>query len=107
MPSGLDREEYSRVMKSIEELGEGIKLQELEKWTGTVEKTAKELCNDKTNSIMIRHTQNKELKFTLMDSKSKDCLIKAIEIHHPEMPILLQGVFNKLANDLKDGKISL
>jgi hypothetical protein len=88
------------VMNSLYEFGEGIEPEELSQWAEMVETTAKEICGDTKDDLELR-AEGKDLHIRYKENKSKECLIRAIERHLNSMPILLQGVFNKLSNDIK------
>lgn len=88
------------IMKSLDKLSKGIDPQELARWAKTCETMAKKLCNDKLHDITLR-SQGKELDLSLKDKKSAECLVKAIESNIPLMPLFIQGVFTKLASDLR------
>jgi hypothetical protein len=92
-------------MRSIDKLSKGIDPQELARWAKTCETMAKKLCNDKLYGIILR-SQGKELDVSIKDRKSADCLVKAIESNLPLMPLFIQGVFTKLASDLRQAKFN-
>ena len=92
-------------MRSIDKLSNGIDPQELARWARTCETMAKKLCDDKLYGIILR-SQGKELDVSLKDGKSADCLVKAIESNLPLMPLFIQGVFTKLASDLRQAKFN-
>ena len=46
------------------------------------------------------------MRFGFKNQKSKECLIRAIDTHQNSMPSLLQGVFRKLADDIKAGRFN-
>ncbi len=92
-------------MRSLDKLSKGIDPQELACWAKTCETMAKNLCNDKLHDITLR-TLDKELDLSIKDEKSAQCLVKAIETNLPSMPLFIQGVFTKLANDLRQAKFN-
>ncbi|HJR84701.1 MAG TPA: hypothetical protein VJ772_04960 [Nitrososphaeraceae archaeon] len=102
MKFGLERKGFEEALKSLDDLAKGVHPDELAKWVRTIEATAKNLCNDSEDKIVFRHLQESELKFSVKDKKSRDCLVKAIETHIDAMPTMLQGFFRvlkyKLAN---------
>jgi hypothetical protein len=93
------------IMRSLDKLSKGIDPQELARWAKTCETMARKLCNDKLSDIILR-SQGKELDVSLKDRKSADCLVKAIENNLPLMPLFIQGVFTKLAGDLRQAKFN-
>lgn len=93
-------------IKAANTLADSIRPQAMNLWANTVETTARRLCNDTTNSIELKHTLDKHLRFGYKDEKSKECLVRAIETHLSSMPPLLQGVYRKLAEDIRTGKFN-
>jgi hypothetical protein len=91
------------IMKSLDKLSKGIAPQELARWAKTCETMARKLCNDKLSDIILR-SQGKELDISVKDKKSADCVVKAIESNLALMPLFVQGVFTKLASDLRQAK---
>jgi len=87
-------------MRSIDKFSKGIDPEELARWCKTCETGAKKICNDRLHDITLR-SHGKELDISLKDKKSADCLVKAIETNLPLMPLFIQGVFTKLATDLR------
>jgi len=64
------------------------------------------VCGDSSDNIVFKHIQGKEIKFSVKDEKSRDCLIKAIESYLSTMPILYKGFFNAFRNDIKNMKLN-
>jgi len=93
------------VMRSLDKLSKGIDPQELARWASTCETAAKKICNDKLNYITLR-ARDKDLDFSIKDKKSARCLVKSIESNLPSMPLFIQGVFTKLASDLRIAKFN-
>jgi hypothetical protein len=74
-------------------------------WTTAIESTAKNMSKDKTGRIKFRYDiDDKAMKFFVKDSKSRDCLVRSIEIHLPSIPETLQGFFSVLKYNLKNVK---
>ena len=93
--------------KSVNEiLDDIVKLsnnpEDLRHWTNAIETTAKHMCKDTKNRIMFKLTADRKLRYFLFDIKSRDCLVKSIEIHLPSMPEMLQGLFSVLKYELKN-----
>jgi hypothetical protein len=84
----------------------GVNPEELNQWTNMIERTAKEICGDTLNNIKLRHTREKEFELAVKDRKSVLCLIRAIDRYIHSMPLMLQGVFQKLSTDLKRGRFN-
>ena len=100
----IDVSRLDKALKAANTLSGGIRPQSINLWAGTVETTAKKLCNDTANDIELKHTANKQLNFGFKDEKSKECLARAIEMHVYSMPPELAGIFKKLATEIKSGK---
>ena len=73
-------------------------------WIGAIEITAKHMCNDMNDSVVFQYSPENPLKYYVRDSRSRDCLVKAIEINLPFIPELLQGFFSVLKYNLKNVK---
>lgn len=91
---------HDEVRNSYYEFLKDIDPKELSQWTEMVESTAKQICGD-TNDDMELRADGNDLHIRYKEAKSKECLIRAIERHLYSMPILLQEVFKKLADDIK------
>ena len=71
---------------------------ELIHWTEAIETAAKNMSKNKTDGIRFRYDiDEKDMKFFLKDSNSRDCLVKSIEIHLPQFPNLFK-VFSAYSN---------
>lgn len=97
--------------KSIDEILQSInKLavapEELSHWITSIEVTAKHMCNDKNGEKIIFQycPDEKVTRFFIKDSKSRDGLVKCIEIHLPLIPEMLQGFFSVLKYNIKNMK---
>lgn len=89
-----------QILKTLDKLA--VDPKELAYWTTAVETTAKHLCKDKTGKIEFLYCpEEKSMRFYLKDSKSRDCLMEAIEIHYQQIPESLQGFFSVLKYNLK------
>ena len=105
MEFGIKIKGVDDIMRSLNKLSKGIDPQELDRWAKTCETMAKKLCNDKLYNITLR-ARDKELDLSIKDKKSAQCLVKAIESNLPSMPLFIQGVFTKLASDLRQAKFN-
>lgn len=105
MEFGIKVKGMDDIMKSLDKLSKGIDPQELASWAKTCETMARKLCNDKLSDIILR-SQGKELDISVKDKKSADCVVKAIESNLALMPLFIQGVFTKLASDLRQAKFN-
>lgn len=80
---------------------------ELIHWTEAIETAAKNMSKNKTDGIRFRYDiDEKDMKFFLKDSNSRDCLVKSIEIHLPSIPESLQGFFSVLKYNLRNLKFN-
>lgn len=93
-------------LEAANKLAESVRPQVMDLWTKTIETTAKRLCDDKSNSIELKHTLDHKMIVGYRDRKSQDCLTNAIETHLNSMPPLVQGIYRKLAEDIRDGKFN-
>ncbi len=103
MEFGIKVKGMDDITKAIDKLSKGIDPQELARWAKTCETMARKLCNDNLSDIILR-SQGKELDISVKDKKSADCIIKVIESNLPLMPLFVQGMFAKLASDLRQAK---
>jgi hypothetical protein len=90
-------------LKSTNEF-QRIKQDDLNYWIKAIETTARQLCIDSDSRLEIKHSVGNEFQITLKDRQSLDCLINGIQIHLMSMPILLRGMFSKLATNLNKPK---
>jgi len=93
------------IMGSLDKLSKGVDPQELSRWAKTCDTMVKKICNNRLSDIILR-SQGKELDISIKDKKSADCLVKAIETNLLSMPLFIQGVFIKLASDLREAKFN-
>ena len=78
---------------------------ELAHWTLSIETTAKSMNNDKSDNITFEyHSDEKIYKFFVKDAKSRDSLVKSVEIHLPQIPESLKGFFSVFKYNLKNIK---
>ncbi|HKQ20746.1 MAG TPA: hypothetical protein VJS91_01795, partial [Nitrososphaeraceae archaeon] len=72
-----------------------IDVNELARWTWSIEATAKSMSDDKTGNITFEYfSDEKIIKFFVKDAKSMDNLLKSIQIHLPLIPESVQGFFS-------------
>ena len=92
------------ILKSINKLA--VSPEDLSHWITSIEITAKHMCNDTDGEKIIFQycPDEKVTRFFVKDSKSRDCLVKCIEIHLPLIPEMLQGFFSVLKYNLKYAK---
>jgi hypothetical protein len=64
------------------------------------------MCDDKPDQIKFNYDINDKLmKFYVKDAKSRDSLVKSIEILLPSIPESLQGYFSVFKYNLKNLKL--
>jgi hypothetical protein len=103
MASEIKDENIQEILKVFDKLP--VNPDQLAHWTKAIESTAKSMSNDKTGKIKFRYDiDDKAMKFFLKGSKSRDYLVKSIEIHLPSIPETLQGFFSVLKYNLKNVK---
>jgi len=92
------------ILKTLDRLVEDA--DDLEHWTMAVETTAKNMNNDKGDKkIQFDYSvDEKKIRFYIKDAKSRDNLLKSVEIHLPLMPEALQGFFSVFKYNLKNIK---
>ena len=75
---------------------------ELARWTWSIETTAKCMSDDKNGDITFEYySEEKIIKFFVKDAKSRDNLVKSIQIHLPLIPESVQGFFSVFKYNLK------
>ena len=80
---------------------------ELEHWTMAIETTAISMNKNKIGKIAFEYFPvEKVIKFYVKDAKSRDNLLKSVEIHLPLMPESLQGFFSVFKYNLKNVKFN-
>ena len=103
MAFGVVDRNIEEVLKNLDKLA--INPERLAHWTNAIETTAKSMCGDTIGKIKFRYKINERaMGFFLSDVQSRDCLVRAIEIHLPSIPESLQGFFSVLKYDLKNVK---
>jgi hypothetical protein len=71
-----------------------------------IETTAKNMNRDKSDKkIQFDYSvDEKKIRFFLKDPKSRDNLLKSVELHIPLLPDTLQGFFSVFKYNLKNVK---
>lgn len=79
---------------------------DLEHWTMSIETTAKSMNKDKSEKKIEfeYYAGEKLIKFFVIDAKSRDNLVKSVEMHLPLIPEELQGFFTVFKYNLKNVK---
>jgi hypothetical protein len=82
-----------------------INASELARWIWSIETTAKCMSDDKNEDITFEYfSDEKIIKFFVKDAKSRDDLVKSIQIHLPLIPESVQGFFSVIKYNLKKVK---
>ena len=78
---------------------------DLEHWTMSIETAGKDMGDDKRNKIDFEYYPDERvMKFFVKDAKSRDDLVKSVEVHLPLIPDTLQGFFTVFKYNLKKVK---
>ncbi len=102
VPRIKDRD-IEEILKTLDKLA--INPDELEQWTMSVETTAKNIRNDNDSLIEFEYDADKKhMHFSLKDAKSRDSLLKSVEMYLPLVPESLQGFFSVFKYNLKNVK---
>lgn len=76
---------------------------ELEQWSMSIETAAKIRSDDNGDNITFEYyPEEKFVKFFVKNAKSRDSLVKSVEVHLPLMPESLQGFFSVFKYNLKN-----
>jgi hypothetical protein len=103
MVIGTGDKSIEQILKTIDKLADNP--DELAYWTTALETAARNMCKDENeNIIFIYCPDEKVVRLFLKDNKSRDCLIKSIEIQLPLIPESLKGFFSVLKYNLKNVK---
>ncbi len=90
------------VQEVLQTLDKGVvDASELARWTWSIEATAKSMSDDKTGNITFEYFSDEKPLNSLKDAKSRDNLLKSIQIHLPLIPGSVQGFFSVFKYDLK------
>ena len=78
---------------------------DLEHWTMSIETAAKDMGDYKRDKIDFEYYPDERvMKFFVKDPKSRDDLVKSVEVHLPLIPESLQGFFRVFKYNLKKVK---
>ena len=77
---------------------------ELAHWTMSIETTAKRMSDISEDITFEYFSDEKIIKFFVKDAKSRDNLVKSIQIHLPLIPESVQGFFSVFKYNLKNVK---
>ena len=92
----MDVKALDEVVRGLDKSAKSVNPEKLTQCTRTVQATANNLCEGSENKIVFKYINGKKLVLTLKNTKSKDCLIKAIETHFNSMPFFTQAFFSLL-----------
>jgi hypothetical protein len=78
---------------------------ELARWTLSIERTAKSMSNDKSDDMSFAYYCDERInRFFVRDAKSRDNLVKSIQVHMPLLPESVQSFFSVFKYNLKNVK---
>ncbi|RPI81416.1 MAG: hypothetical protein EHM34_08665 [Nitrosopumilales archaeon] len=98
----MDRN-IKEILKTLDKIV--VSPEQLAYWTSAIETTAKSMCDVESGKINFSYSVDKKsMEFFVKDAKSRDCLVKSIEIHLPLIPESIQGYFSVFKYDLKNMK---
>ena len=99
---GMKDRSIDEILKSIDKLAASP--DELSYWITSIEVTAKHMCGNKNGEkIIFQYCPDEQVtRFFIKDSKSRNCLVKCIEIHLPLISEMLKGFFSVLKYNLKN-----
>ena len=81
---GLDRN-IKEILKTLDKIV--VSPEKLAHWTSAIETTAKSMRNGESEKIKFSYSVDKKsMEFFVKDAKSRDCLVRSIEIHLPLIP---------------------
>jgi hypothetical protein len=68
---------------------------ELARWTLSIERVAKSMSNDKSDNLTLEYYCDERInRFFARDAKSRDNLVKSIQVHLPLLPESVQTFFS-------------
>jgi hypothetical protein len=103
MVYGIKDRSIEEILSTLHKLA--ISPDDLEHWTMSIETTAKSMGNNKDDKIHFEYyPEEKVMKFFVKDAKSRNDLVKSIEMHLPLIPETLQGFFSVFKYNLKNVK---
>ena len=105
MVIGIKDRSIEEILQTLDKLAASP--DDLEHWTMSIKITAKSMSDDKTGKIKFEYyPEEKVMKFYVKDAKSRDDLVKSVEIHLPLIPESLQGFFSVFKYNLKNVKFN-
>ncbi|HJR84660.1 MAG TPA: hypothetical protein VJ772_04745 [Nitrososphaeraceae archaeon] len=98
----MDRN-IKEILKTLDKIV--VSPEQLAYWTRAIETTAKSMCDADGGKIIFSYSADKKsMELYVKDAKSRDCLVRSIEIHLPLMPESILGYFSVFKYDLKNIK---
>jgi predicted Holliday junction resolvase-like endonuclease len=89
------------ILKTLDKIA--VNPDDLEHWTMSIETTAKSMSIDKVDKTEFEYfPEEKVMKFYVRNAKSRNDLVKSVEIHYPLIPESLQGFFSVFKYNLKN-----
>jgi len=89
------------ILKTLDKIA--VNPDDLEHWTMSIETTAKSMSIDKADKTEFEYfPEEKVMKFYVRNAKSRNDLMKSVEIHYPLIPESLQGFFSVFKYNLKN-----
>ena len=89
------------ILKTLDKIA--VSPDDLEHWTMSIETTAKSMSIDKADKTEFEYyPEEKVMKFYVKNAKSRNDLVKSVEIHYPLIPESLQGFFSVFKYNLKN-----
>jgi hypothetical protein len=101
--SGIKDRTIHEILQTLDKVVEDPS--ELARWTLAIETTAKSMSDIKSGNITFEYlSDEKIIKFFVMDAESRDNLVKSIQIHLSLIPESVQGFFSVIKYNLKHVK---
>ena len=89
------------ILKTLDKIA--VNPDDLEHWTMSIETTAKSMSIDKADKTEFEYfPEEKVMKFYVRNAKSRNDLVKSVEIHYPLIPESLQGFFSVFKYNLRN-----
>jgi hypothetical protein len=102
MEFGNKMNNMNGVLKSLEKLA--IIPEDLAHRINAIETTAKDMYSGINDDITFKYIKDIDVNL-VKNAEARDCLARAIEIHFPSVPFMLQGFFSVFKYNLQNLKI--
>ena len=103
MEFGIKDRTLEEILKTLDKIVQNP--DDLEHWTMSIETAAKDMGDYKRDKIDFEYYPDERvMKFFVKDAKSRDDLVKSVEVHLPLIPESLQGFFRVFKYNLKKVK---